>query len=153
MVIGNQVEAGGERAVRSNQGTVVSSAAVPEPHTAPHSLLEGLDVLHGIDHRPALALFVDDPVQELVHFIVFVPRDAQHVVMMFVVIHVDEALGRFIEVVISPDMVLVGNLGQQLDVLDVCPANVDIEEDDVTVFFLPFDQVAELWLNTEQGLG
>ncbi len=54
---------------------------------------------------------------------------------MFVVIHVDEALGRFIEVVIRPDMILVGDLGQQFDLFDVCPADVYIEEDEVTVFF------------------
>jgi hypothetical protein len=69
-------------------------------------------MLDGIDHGPALALFIDEPVQELVHFFVFVRRDAQHVIIMFEVIHVDKAVGGFIEVVIGPDMVLMGDLGQ-----------------------------------------
>ena len=110
-------------------------------------------MLDGIDHGPAVAMFVDEEVQKLINFIVLVRRDAQHVVMMFVVIYIDEALGRFIEVIISSDMVLVGYLGQQLGILDVCPADVDIEEYDITVLFLLFDQITELWFNIEEGLG
>ena len=147
MVIVNQIEARGKRTIQTDKGAVASGTTVPWPQGASHSFLEGLEVLDGIDHGPAMAMFVDEEVQKLINFIVFVRRDAQHVVMMFVVTYIDEALGRFIEVVISSDMVLVGYLGQQLDVLDVCPADVDIEEADVTVLFLLFDHIMELWFN------
>lgn len=59
VVIGNQIEARGKRTVRTDKGTISSGPTVPWPQTAPHSFLEGLEVLDGIDHGPAMALFVD----------------------------------------------------------------------------------------------
>jgi hypothetical protein len=71
---------------------------------------------------------------------------------MFEMPGINEAVGLFIEMIISSDMVLVSDLGQRPHILYVGFADVDIEEDEVAVFLLLFDEITELRLNREQGL-
>lgn len=153
VVIANQIEARGQRAILPDQGAVVPGATVPGVGATPHLFLESLQVCNGVDHGPALTLSIDEPVQELVRLIVFFRRDTQHIVTMLIVIHIDEGLRRLRKVVVGPDTILVGDLGEQLRVLDVCPADIDVEEGEVIVFFLSFNQVPKLRLNSEQRLG
>ena len=152
VIIPNHVKAGRKCPVGSYKGPILTGAAVLGLHATPHSVLEGLEMLDGIDHGPTLPLSIDEPLQEVVHLIVSIRGDVQSVVFMFVMIHVDEAVGWFVKVVIRPHMVLASDLRQQLHVFDIGFADVDIEKEQITVFFLPFNQVSKLRLNTHEGL-
>ena len=70
---------------------------------------------------------------------------------MLIVVDVRHLLRNLVEVVIGADAVLVGDLREQLDVLEIGPADIDVEEDDEAVLFLLVDQIPELGFDGQQG--
>ncbi len=71
---------------------------------------------------------------------------------MRVMARVDEGMGRLVEVVIRADPVLVGNFGEQLHVLQIRAADIDVEEDQVPILLLLLHEIAEVGLDREKGL-
>jgi hypothetical protein len=105
-------------------------------------------VFDRINHRPALVLFVNYPVQKVVDVVKFIRRDIQPLILMSEMFDFNETVGLFIEMIIGSDPVLVSDLSQCLHILDVGLANIDIKKDEVAVFFLPFDKIMELQKKT-----
>jgi hypothetical protein len=87
---------------------------------------------NGIDHLPALALLIDQPVQEFVHHGKVLRPDVRVVfVKMFEV-----ALfyhGSFIDVKGDGDTVVVRDGGELFYILNVSPADVGVEKNGVAV--------------------
>jgi len=131
--IRDQVKAGRQCSVRSDQGAVVACPAVPGLHLTAHSFFECPQVGDGVHHGPPLFLLFDQPVQEFIDLIVLPWCDAQHVIVMLVMIHLNKAVGRLVKVVIGSDMVLVGDLCEQLDIFDVVSADIGVEKDDISI--------------------
>jgi hypothetical protein len=152
VIVEHHVKTGRKRAVGPDKRPVLTGPAGPVPNGAPRTVFEGLEVSDRVDHRPAPALFVNDPVQKLIDVVKFVGGDIQPLILMFKMPDINEAVGPFIEMIIGSNMVLVSNLGQRPHIVDVGLADVDIEEDEVAVFLLPFDKITKLRLNREQGL-
>src|SRR4030042_91920 len=65
---------------------------------------------------------------------------------------VDERGRGLVEMVVRAHVVLVRDLCEQSDVLDVVPANIDVEEEQIAVFLLPLHKVSKLGFNVEEGL-
>jgi hypothetical protein len=70
-----------------------------------------------------------------------------------IVLETDKALRGLIQMIIGPDIVLVRDLGQKLDILEVGSAYVDVEEDQVSILLLALHQISELGFDFEKGLG
>jgi hypothetical protein len=72
--------------------------------------------------------------------------------MVGVMVGVDERVRGLVEMVVRAHVVLVRDLREQSDVLDVVPANIDVEEEQIAVFLLPLHKVSKLGFNVEEGL-
>jgi hypothetical protein len=124
MIIGDHVKARGERSVGPDEGAVHTGTAIPLAHIATHSPFERLKVFDGVYHGPAPALFVDQPVKETIHLIVLIRRHEQPVILVLVVIPVRKTMRWLVEVIVRPDVVLVGYLGEKPHILYVGPTDV-----------------------------
>jgi hypothetical protein len=107
----------------------------------------------GVDHGPALALLFNNPIQKLIRLFELVRRDVKAVILMLVMLSAHKAMGGFVEVVIGPDAVLMGYLSQHLYILEVGPANINVEEKEIPVLLLLFHKIPELRFNVQEGLG
>ncbi len=131
----------------------MAGTAIPGSEAAAHPKPEASQMRDRIDHGPPFALLLNQPVQKLIHFLPFRVRDAQHIVLVAIMARVHERAGRLIQMVVCAEAVLVGDLRQHANILQIVPANVDVEEDKVSIFFLSLHKVPELRFNVEEHLG
>jgi hypothetical protein len=101
----------------------------------------------GVNHGPTLELLADKPVEEFIHFVIFVRRNPELIFHVLVMIQVHKSMRRFVQMIIGAYMILMRNFSEHPHILDVRPADIDVEEDQIPVFLLPLDQVPKLGLD------
>lgn len=106
---------------------VLAAAAAPVFAVSAHEFLHLLQPGDGINHFVALALLVDEPVEEIIHdgkilgpYIGIVPMQMLEMRLFH---H-----GSFVHVKGDGDAVIVGNFNNLFHIFDICPADVGIEE-------------------------
>ena len=108
-----------------------------------HEAFHVLQTRDGIDHLPTLALFVDEPVQEIVD-----DREILRANVGVVFVQMLEVIllhhRRLVDVEGDGDAVVVRDFGQLFHVFDVCAADVGVEKHGIAVAVLAFDEIVEI---------
>src|SRR5208283_4789339 len=78
--------------------------------------------------------------------------DGERRLRVRVMVRVDKGVGRLIQVVVRADAVPVGDLRKKLYVFQVGSADIDVEENQISVLLLLSHKVPELRLDVQKGL-
>src|SRR5262249_47988021 len=141
-----------ETTVGANDQPVLPSSASPVFALTTHKFLHLLQARNGINHLVTVALFVDEPVKEVIDQGKVLRADVRVVFMQVL----EMALlhhGSFVDMKGYRDAVIMGNLDQLLHVVNVGTANIGVEKNRVAVTVLPFHEVFEIRAYVFESLG
>ena len=145
-------EAWRQRSVRPDDQRVPAGAATPRLDLAAHKFLHLKQARLLVDDLVALLVFLDYPVDELIHLWIIRRRQERAVLIeMFKVRRIDQR--RFDNMVINADVVIVSKLGECLHIVHVRPADADVEKCRVAILPHVLYQVLEIRANRRQSLG
>ena len=136
-------EARSEGAVGADDEPVLTGAATPVFAYTAHEALHILQARNGINHFVALALLVNQPVEQIVDHGEILRADvgvvSVQVLEMGLLHH-----GSFVDVERERDSAVVGDFDKLFDVVDIRAADIGVEENGIAVAILPLHQIVEI---------